>query len=370
MRNASITQGLVHDLVIHSLFSNHQQRLKVDIKNDVKEEDATHAAVALTRVSSLLKEKSTVGSGKRRGRRENMRATRLLDPVQEQQPQPSVTVQSSQPESVVPDSSQPTSLFEDTFGTPATLSTSDQVPSIKVHVTEVIHALLKGGDVVRTTVLGEVKIAYEGPSETNGPVCFRLDHAEELERIAPNQSYVKSLEGRPGVYQLDTHMFHLAGGSPVACFKYQVKVDTPDHVIPIWVKPMWKCDQEQTLLLVKYRKTGSLLRDVQRVFFMTTVNGNVQNVQSIPAGQWMVEQEKMVWPLEDWQPQEEMTLRAKFITKQQGEPQQIAVRFEARDWLVSSVAITQGDEHDSGLVWAHIAATERSVRSGKYVAEA
>ncbi|KAI8146258.1 Muniscin C-terminal mu homology domain-containing protein [Fennellomyces sp. T-0311] len=370
-----------------SVFSN-QQKLKVDIKNEtVKEEDAAHAAVALTRVSSMLKEKSPTASGKRRGRRDQ-RGTRLLDPVQEVKPPASpfddAPTQSVQLQDApvqlqdAPVQDDPVQLHDAPVqleDAPVQLNDApvqledapvEAKPMIRVQITESIHCLMKGGTVVRAAVLGEVKIAYHGPTETTRPVCFRLEHVDNLERIAPNTSYITQLE-EAGVYKLDTNMFSLAGDSPILCIKYQVK-PTDDDIIPIKARPMWKCEQEQTLLLVKYNKTAAPL-DVHGVFFMTTVSGNVQNVQSVPGGQWMVDQEKMVWPMGEWHDADERVLRAKFSTKEQGAPQSLAIRFEAKDQLLSGVSVATEADEESSAIWARVESTERSVRTGKYVAE-
>ncbi|KAI9250935.1 Muniscin C-terminal mu homology domain-containing protein [Phascolomyces articulosus] len=424
-----------------SVFSNQQSKLKVDIKNEVKEEDAQHAAVALTRVSSMLKEKSPTMSGKRRGRRETQRNTRLLDPVQESKPasspvassplavssspfeddhgkatEPVVGVQLQDvpaPVQLEDPSVQPVTtpqketipveeqhihgaqLFDGSIEQQPTIITTAPVvepptakPNIKVHITESMHCLMKGGTVVRSTVLGEVKIAYHGPADTMGrPVYFRLEHVDQLERITPNTGYIRPVseeeQGQEGVYQLDTNMFNLAGDSPIPCIKYQVKQQSQpqnesgdnnndDMTLPIQVKPMWKCEDQQTLLLVKYQKNqhNTLAHHLHGIFFMTTVSGNVQNVQSVPGGQWMVDQDKMVWPMGEWQGNEERVLRAKFSTKEQGSPQSLQIRFEVKDRLVSSLdVVNNNDESDQSIIWASIESTEKSIRTGKYVAE-
>ncbi|KAI7859679.1 Muniscin C-terminal mu homology domain-containing protein [Circinella umbellata] len=413
----STNNGSLHDDDFFSdngsVFSSNQPKLKVDIKNEtVKEEDAQKSAVALTRVSSMLKEKSPSASGKRRGRRDNQRSTRLLDPVQE------IKQSTGSPLSMSTTTSTSSSPFDDTSNdiplqlqhspsiqslsvpaekeeelnriqvvdtTPSIIeqstiipmmeSLSTPKPNIKVQITESIHCLMKSGNVVKSAVLGEVKIAYHGPADTTRPVCFRLEHADQLERITPNTSYITEIEEEKGVYKLDTNMFHLAGDSPIPCIKYQVKLkdDDDNELLPIKVKPMWKCESEQTLLLVKYQKSQhDLASHLHGIFFMTTVSGNVQNVQSVPGGQWMVDQDKMVWPMGEWQGNEEHILRAKFITKEQGTAQTLQVRFEVKDRLVSSIHLVD-TEHTSGSnetkIWATIESIEKSIRTGKYVAE-
>lgn len=331
------------------------------------EEDKT-AAVALNRVSSILKEKSPSASGRRRGRRE-MRSTRLLNPVQELQQQQQPEASASEPVTPIPSYVEPLSPFED-VAAPATTAPAAAPPQIKVQIIETIHAQLKDGKVARSAIWGEVKLTYHGPAETSAPVCFKFTPHSSSSRVVPNANYLKAVEVHPGIYQLQTSMYHLAGESAVPSIKYQIDMDPHDAVIPLLVKPMWKCDQDQTRLLVKYRKNNSsTLSDVHGVFFMTTVSGNVQNVQSIPAGQWMVDQQRMVWPVDDWQDPGEQTLRAKFVTTEQGSPQQLAVRFEVKDALASTVSVTRPDNVQEGYIWADVQIVERMVRSGKYVAE-
>ncbi|KAI9485130.1 Muniscin C-terminal mu homology domain-containing protein [Zychaea mexicana] len=449
----SIVSSL-HDDDFGSDSGSNQQKLKVDIKNEaMKEEDATHAAVALTRVSSMLKEKSPTASGRRRGRRDTQqRNTRLLDPVQEIKPPVSTTASSPSPLSVASSPFEDevnsssagnrvqlhdapvqledpsVSVFDDqnngvqlhdapvldeqqqeqrqqqgsvaaasmpVVPSPTMTPFTSAQPTIRVQITESIHCLMKGGAIVRSAVLGEVKIAYRGPVDTMGrSVCFRLEHVDQLERIAPNTGYISPMnegeKGQNGVYKLDTNMFNLAGDSPVPCIKYQVKQSSSDNnddnddmvlppqplVAPIQVKPMWKCEAEQTLLLVKYQKADTeLASHLHGVFFMTTVSGNVQNVQSVPGGQWMVDQDKMVWPMGEWNSHDERVLRAKFTTKEQGTPQALQIRFEAKDRLVSTVDVASsssngdGQEDGSMAIWANVESTEKSIRTGKYIAE-
>lgn len=345
-----------------------QQRIKVDIRTEAKEEDATQSAVALTRVSSLLKEKGAAGPSKRRGRRE-MRSTRLLDPVQEGgtalSADPSALAASTAlsqasplsspipaPRTVTTHTSEVASPFEDVVEARA---------RVQIQIIETVHAQLREGEPVRSAVWGEVKITYNGPAELSSPVCFRLDHVASIERVTPNSSYVAVVED--GVYALQTNMFHLAAGSPVACIKYQCKVETYDQVVPIWVQPMWKCEDKQSRLLVKYHKTAVPLAEaVHGVFFMTSAGGNVQQVQSSPPGQWMVDQQRMVWPIGEVT-QDTMTLRAQFSTLEAGTPQPLAIRFEAKDTLVSRLQLVPLSQN------LEVESTEISVRSGKFMAE-
>ncbi|KAI8376230.1 Muniscin C-terminal mu homology domain-containing protein [Radiomyces spectabilis] len=352
-------------------------RLKVDIKNEtVKEEDASHAAVALTRVASLLKEKKTSTPKRPRGRRENMRSMQLLNPVMEkEQDQPHNATPS--PDTLTPlpthvEEPPVVSPFEDDFdsnlvnasgASEKTVDFTGELPQVKVRITETVHAVLQKGEITKAAVWGEVYLTYQGPSESASPVCFRLDNVDMISQISPNANYVTLLEGYTDVYRLNTNMFHLAGDIPVMCMKYLVN-NVND--VPLIVKPMWKCDDDQSRLLVKFRAKNKALQ-LENITLMTTVTSDVENAQSIPAGEWLVEQQCMVWPIGKLDGDEESVLKARFTTKSRGSPHPLAIRFEAKQQLFSSVQITKGE--DNLILWAKIMEVQTSVRSGKYIAE-
>ncbi|OAD70094.1 hypothetical protein PHYBLDRAFT_148656 [Phycomyces blakesleeanus NRRL 1555(-)] len=347
-----------------STFGN--QRINIEIKNEkIEQEDNQHATEALSRVRSILKENQSTISKRPRGRRENMRSV-MLNPSAEGHSDlmahknltedgfKTIREEEQAPEII----EVPVSPFGD-----VELPQLEQLPRIKVHITETIHAMFQGGQVVKSEVWGDVSIVYEGPIESASPICFKLLNANQLDQIAPNDNYVTLYQDSPDVFQINTEMFRLAGASAVNCLKYRMRHDIQ---VPLVIKPMWKCDDEQTRLLVKYQNKQN--QTLQNIFFLTTVTGQVQTAQSIPAGQWMVEQQKMVWPMGDLETNDEQVLKAKFVTSQKGAPQPIAVRFEWHDHLVSLVNVETG-ENTHHVLWVSVQEVKKTVRAGKYIAE-
>ncbi|KAI7864175.1 Muniscin C-terminal mu homology domain-containing protein [Spinellus fusiger] len=330
-------------------------RIKIDIRNEsVHQEDAAHAAVALTRVASMLKENQSSFSKRPRGRRENLRATASMSPSTSMTLNP--LVENQEPLSPF---QEPLSVDEISFKVPS-LEPLVVLPHIKVHITETLHCLQNAGQVVKAEVWGEVSCVYEGPTECANPVCFRLVHHDTLDQVVPNETYLQPYEDQPGVFQINTDMFHVVGSTTVQCLKYKLR----QVQVPLIVKPMWKCEEKQTRLLVKYE--NQQFNPLHHLFFLTTVNGNVVTAQSIPAGQWMVEQHKMVWPMGDVEGQKEHMLKAKFITQEQGTRQPLSVRFEWQDALCSRLDVAKGE--DERVLWAHVS-VQKTVRAGKYMAE-
>ncbi|KAI7899925.1 uncharacterized protein BX663DRAFT_519970 [Cokeromyces recurvatus] len=238
-------------------------RIRVDIKNEtIKENDASQSAVALTRVSTLLKEKNVAGLSTRkpRGRRSKIRTTQLYSVAEQVQP----------------------------------LSQSDKS---RRYIRNIL-------------VWGKISIQYKGPTESEIPICFKLNCNERLESIETTD-YVDVLDGYKGVNE------------HVMCIKYQTRLN--NDYLPLIIKPMWKCDLDKSRLLVKYHKNINI-STMSNVIFATSITSDVQNASSIPTGELILSQR-------EW---------AQFITLQQASPQPIAARFEVEGQLLTDLTLEQG----------------------------
>ncbi|CAO3647795.1 unnamed protein product [Cunninghamella blakesleeana] len=440
--------------------------IKLDIKNDsVVQEDAKTSQIALTRVASMLKEKNTTTVKRPRGRRElrsqyfgnsnNTITTSTNNNSNNNTSFSSYHTASSSSVSASPlslstitstpideiseenDSTKdnnlkdittsPTSydspfLHEDdqlvpnnnnnnnntviqssiptTPSTPSSLS-----PPIKLRITETIHAQIVNGQVVQSKVVGEIGILYEGPRHpTQAPIYFILKQ-DDLE-VATLEKYViakgKSKKNKNGMkYQITPNLIQEL--DYVTCIKYQLSRPS-DKVIPLMVKPMWKCDGDQARLMIKYYKNskcntlsslsslshphhGNEKEDthptppstnhvnLQQLVMVTKVSRDCSGVQSMPTGEWMIDQQKIMWSLEkkDVNDDEEQIIRARFSTKYKSEPQPIAIRFVLKDQLLTSFDVITHPQLDTSsnenASWANIVHIEKNTRSGKYIAE-
>ncbi|KAL9539636.1 hypothetical protein MBANPS3_010152 [Mucor bainieri] len=386
-----------------SVFSN--PRIRVDIKNEaVSEEDASQSAVALSRVSTLLREKTpnAAPTARRlRGRRE-MRATQLYSVIEQDQivskvdgssgPAP-VAAATSLQSSTDSTSSLPANPFEMSQERIAEMSEGEEeenavtttaaaaaatqqqpledLPLINVYITETVHVLSRAGEAEKSVVWGEIGIDYKGPAVSATPICFQISHQQPLDSIETTD-YVSVLDGynvQDSIFKINTQLYHenvSASENTVAvCIKYQTKLD---H-LPIIVKPIWKCEPEKSRLLVKYHANAPATATLDKVMFVTSVTGNVQHALSIPAGELVLSQNRIKWHLGHIAGNDGNVIKAQFTTLEQASPQPIAVRFEIKDHLLSDVSVQQGADA-AVVLWAKICNTTKIVKAGKYIADA
>ncbi|EPB81479.1 hypothetical protein HMPREF1544_11798 [Mucor circinelloides 1006PhL] len=367
-----------------SVFSN--PRIRVDIKNEaVVEEDASQSAVALSRVSTLLREKTpnaAPAARRLRGRRE-MRATQLYSVIEQDQIVSKVDGSSgavpleSSTDSI---SSLPANPFEmsqekiaeipeEEDATTTAAQSVEDLPLINVYITETVHVLSRAGEAEKSVVWGEIGIDYRGPAASATPICFQINHQQSLDSIETTD-YADVLDGytlQDNIFKINTQLYHENVSTletPVAiCIKYQTKLD---H-LPITVKPIWKCEADKSRLLVKYHSNVPATTALNKVMFVTSVTGNVQNALSIPAGELVLSQNRIKWHLGQISDNNEAVIKAQFTTLEQASPQPIAVRFEMKDHLLSDVNVEQGA--DALVLWAKICNTTKIVKAGKYIAD-
>ncbi|KAI9487268.1 MAG: Muniscin C-terminal mu homology domain-containing protein [Benjaminiella poitrasii] len=349
-----------------SLFSN--QRIRVDIKSEaVKEEDASQSAVALTRVSTLLKERNTSGSSSRRlrGRRE-IRATQLYSVIEQDQPTSQIG------ESLHDSSSTELALFNPFQASHEKITeATEETPYINVHITETVHALSRGGIPEKSIVWGEVGLQYKGPRETAHLVCFKLNYNEKLESIETTK-YIDILDGHTlddKVFKINTQLFddREEVKDPIVCVRYQAVLN--GDRLPLTIKPIWKCDSDKSRLLVKYHKNTNI-SSMENVLLVTSITGNVQNALSIPAGELILSQNRIKWhigQIKDGVAENESVIKAQFTTLEQASPKPIAARFEIKDQLLTDFTLGRGA--DPLIQWVEVCNMTKIIKAGKYVAE-
>lgn len=345
-----------------SLYST--SRLKLDIKAEsVVVEDAKSSQVALTRVASMLKETNPSATKRPRGRRELrsqlLHGNTLTLPTSLQEDSTLTATDTLSPFAHDDDEEHPVI----TCDPPANRLGLEDEPTLSVRITEVIHAQLRQGEAQRLMVTGEVALLYQGPKDQ--PIHFLVKHngtettllAEGIQRWQDTDDGV--------IYQLTPDKIDT---TYTTCIKYRQAQEPSSHlVVPLLVKPMWKCDGDQARLMIKYSQANEVTMD--QVMMLTHVDGNCHSAQSLPPGQWVMDQQKMVWSSLD---AGEQVIRAKFFTASLATPQPIAVRFEMRDQLFSSLQVVEQPPLTalSSGTWARIDSVVKSTRSGKYIAEA
>ncbi|ORX58746.1 hypothetical protein DM01DRAFT_1381415 [Hesseltinella vesiculosa] len=341
-------------------------KIRLDIKSSSVQEDASNAQVALSRVSSMLKE-AKPAPGRRRGRREvrstfmpstpsplaqssmnNNKTMSLLPPPAEEPVQPNTLTSPVSPTSPAsPTSPTPTPrLSSSPFGDPA-------LPQLQLVVQEVIHAQLQDGLATQTMITGDICLRYDNSFEGCSLVYFGLRHDDQLktECTAPSVQWVATVD-QGSIYQLDLTQWT----ADDILIKYATHQPTP---LPLILKPLWKCDQAEARLLIKYAG-----HDFDQLMLMTQINKPCQAAQSLPTGQWIAEQQRMLWTLPA--SSEEALVRARFFTSDQIDPPPIAARFHLPNQRLSGLTFI--DSHPDFDLTPLILLSQ-STKSGKYFAK-
>lgn len=135
-------------------------------------------------------------------------------------------------------------------------------PGLRASIVETVNVLLKGGEVTRLLVTGEIGVSYRSRSGSvtePGPsdLKVRLTGLDSLEKKAPNPALLL-----PGV-GVDRDEFIISptitahAGATTTVFKYQLSLPATTTPAPVLVKPVWRCDPAQSRAIVTYSVNGA-----------------------------------------------------------------------------------------------------------------
>ncbi|GAA5990406.1 hypothetical protein JCM10908_007356 [Rhodotorula pacifica] len=128
-------------------------------------------------------------------------------------------------------------------------------PGLRASIVETVNVLLKGGEVTRVLVTGEIGLSYRSSGTPSGDLKVRLTGLDSLEKKAPNPALLL-----PAV---DQDKFHISptitahGGATTTVFKYQLALPATSTPAPVLVKPVWRCDPAQARAIVTYSVNGA-----------------------------------------------------------------------------------------------------------------
>ncbi|CAI2164398.1 12077_t:CDS:10 [Funneliformis geosporum] len=299
-----------------------QEKMRVEIKPTVVPINEEEAAAAMSLVMTHLKSTPTAKKSTLRGRRE---ANSLI-------------------------SSSPTSYeFLESANHPRAASDSETKPrGLRASIFETVNIMSKSGEVTKILVTGEISLQYNFPTvrDHSHSVRIRIDNFETLEKSAPNTSYLRPAPGLVGLYDIDTCLLSLAGGTSVVVMKYQVHIDpeSKNIYVPLQVIPHWKCESNLTSLAVSYQVNPEckLKGNLSELSFIVPVDGEVGTVQSKPTGVWSMEKQRIYWQVDDVDlstPPERKRILARFETGKASNPAPAAVRFLCKGQLLSNISI-------------------------------
>ncbi|GAA6060812.1 hypothetical protein JCM10212_000585 [Sporobolomyces blumeae] len=136
-------------------------------------------------------------------------------------------------------------------------------PGLRVSLFETVNVLMKNGDVSKVMVTGEVSVSYRPDaisSSAREPIRFRLTNYEQLEKTAPNSTYlVSGLASSSGEFTLSPAVAEL-NGQTVPVLKYQLRTPLASQkdLVPLVVKPTWRCEPNLTRIIVVYSQNPTV----------------------------------------------------------------------------------------------------------------
>ncbi|KAE8316780.1 Muniscin C-terminal mu homology domain-containing protein [Aspergillus transmontanensis] len=141
-------------------------------------------------------------------------------------------------------------------------------PGLNASIIETVNAWFSDGVVTKSSVIGELALAYNGTPNANTTV--RLEHFQVLEKVAANPHFVSEekdtdlSDEKRGQYSI--HIPTIARPSPVVAFKYQLHVDASDSsaYCPVIFKPVWNIEEHQASVIIFYSLNPSFTSSVPR----------------------------------------------------------------------------------------------------------
>ncbi|KAG2227163.1 hypothetical protein INT45_003893, partial [Circinella minor] len=355
------------------------QRFKIDIhedtvdKGDKKENDAT-----LTRVASLLRDKTPSVSRRPRGRRENIRSMQIESGSQIFKNEEGSNVSSTATTPTNPfhsfETSTPTSSSSVVSHSPAMSHEipnhlrsipETQQPQVHASIVELTERDPQAGKDGPIRIHGQIKLVYNGPSSSTIPLLLKLGHlggADENISFTANPQFVEPWNNEPDVYALKVKAFDERRRQPVPCFKYQLYVKS-DTSLPIQLKPAWKCTDDTTYVILNYvTNSQKFVPEKSQVAICIKYDQvPVNNVQSTPQGSWDTSKKQLTWMTDAIaQSSQSSRLLAKFSTSGKGSPAPVILKYYCKDILMSNMSIEAVPASGSTLAVKQVQTVVRS----------
>lgn len=127
---------------------------------------------------------------------------------------------------------------------------------LRASIVETVNVLLKNGEVTRVLVTGEIGLSYRPSSTSSGEqLKLRLTGLDGLEKTAPNPALLSTAGA--GEFTVSPSLA-AHNGTTVTAFKYQVSLlPTSAALVPLIVKPTWRCEPGLARAIVNYSANAS-----------------------------------------------------------------------------------------------------------------
>ncbi|KPV72007.1 uncharacterized protein RHOBADRAFT_56144 [Rhodotorula graminis WP1] len=245
-------------------------------------------------------------------------------------------------------------------------------PGLRASVTESVSALLKGGEVTRALVTGEVALSHRSAASVGEEVQLRVTGLDGAEKVAPNTTFLHpSSAGTPGEFSLASSFAATTAGSTTPVLKYALSASSSSVIPPLSVKPTWRVEPGLARAIVAYAplaqsplvSQGAQVDDVRIELHLAS--GTISSFQAKPQAQMLPSGKGIVFSLPAGAAQSDGKLLASLVTVSEGgapaQPGNVVVHWVVRGATAGRVGVerVEGGELDE---------LRREVTSGKYLA--
>lgn len=284
-------------------------------------------------------------------------------------------------------------------------SSSSSAP-LKASLTERVNVIFNGREITKVMVVGELSVSVTGNAAASEPLHIRIEAFEQLEKAAPNPSFLQPLPDAsavPGEYLLDLKALYDQGtssglpgsGSQAVILKYQLYVSESkkEQYVPLQLQAQWRCEPQQTSFLMTYSPNPScllhssaatggsvggfetdppVLQDLQ--FAVQIQPSTVTNIMSKPTATFSAENKSLFWKINDnlaltSATSEVSKLLARCqISGAQTTPAPVYLKWKIMHRTISSIGITAVTPTAASEVGVKIGEVVRQCTAGKFIA--
>ncbi|GAA5980641.1 hypothetical protein JCM5350_003575 [Sporobolomyces pararoseus] len=125
---------------------------------------------------------------------------------------------------------------------------------VRISIVEQINVLMKAGEVQKVLVTGEIGLSYRPTigGQDEEPLVLRLTNHEQMEKTAPNSTYLTPTSSSSNEFTLSKTSLLSKNGQTVPVLKYQLRPTSSKDLVPLIVKPTWRCEPNLTRIIVVY----------------------------------------------------------------------------------------------------------------------
>lgn len=176
---------------------------------------------------------------------------------------------------------------------------------LNTSIIETITARFEKGQVVNSSLIGEVALAYNTADSSSTPntETIRLENFTSLEKVAPNPAFIQPIPDKSGEYTVNVSNI----ARTQIAFKYQIRLDDDGaSLAPLLITPALKIEPTQCSVIVSYSLNpafplnGQESITLSNVLLALTIEGTRANsCQSRPVGTFAREKNLIFWQLND-----------------------------------------------------------------------